>query len=100
MNTNAEPRPEVQRETRREHIAKLLAWCDERLRTHPADVASLLEISAAMWDMGQRVEALEFSRKILTHHPGHPGVREVIQRYTSELGGASRVVRFGSEERP
>ena len=96
---NVEARPEVQRESRREHIAKLLAWCDERLRTHPADVDSLLKISGALWDMGRRAEALEYSRNILTHHPGHAGVREAIQRYTTEMGGAARAVRDNPEAR-
>ncbi|MBI4375119.1 MAG: hypothetical protein HY549_01590 [Elusimicrobia bacterium] len=90
---------EVQRENRREHLAQLLAWCDDRLRTHPADVESLLKISGALWDMGQRVAALEYSRKILTHHPGHAEVREAIQRYTEELGGAGRAIRSSPEER-
>ncbi len=89
MNTNAEPQLEVPGESRRKRIAKLLVCCDERLQTHPDDMASLMEISEAMWDMGRRVEALEFSRKVLARHPGHAGMREVIQRYMSKLGGAS-----------
>jgi hypothetical protein len=94
---NIESRPETQRESRRERVARLLAWCEERLRTHPEDVESLLKISEALWDMGQRPQALDFSREILALHPGHAEVREVIQRYTAELGGAARPWR--SEER-
>ncbi len=86
-------------EGRRGYIAQLLAWCDESLQTHPSDVEKLLKISAALWDMGRRAEALEYARKILTLHPGHAEAREAIQRYTAEWGGAACVVRLDREER-
>lgn len=63
-----ELRSETQRESRREHVGRLLAWCEERLRTHPEAVESLLKISEALWDMGQRLQALDYSRRILTDH--------------------------------
>lgn len=90
--------PHSQRESRRERLMRLLSLCEERLGTHPADLDGLLEISAALWDMGCRPEALEYSRKILTRHPGHPKVREVIQRYVNEMSGTGRTDRGRREE--
>lgn len=90
--------PSIERESRKEHVARLLAWCDERFRTHPEDVVSLLEITEALWDMGQRVEALDYSRRILNQHPGHAKAREMIQRFAAELPGGGRAKRGGHEE--
>jgi len=94
---NPESPPAFQRESRREHLARLLAWCDERLRTHPGDVESLLKITEALWDMGRRAAALEYSKKILTQHPGHAKVREIVQRFAADLPGVGRGGRY--EER-
>lgn len=70
----------------RERIQRLLTWCEERLRAYPDDVRSLMDISRALWDMGQKARALEYLQKILARHPGHPEVRETIQRYSAEVG--------------
>lgn len=79
-------RPPGRAESRRERVHQLMGWCEERLSTHPDDIRSLMDIAQALWDMGQRKGAVEYLKKVLTHHPGHPQVREAIQRYSAEIG--------------
>lgn len=83
------------RETHREKIRRFLALCDERLQTHPQDVASLVEIGKALWDMGQESKALEYWNKVLALHPGNPLLRQAIQDYGRELSGRSGSCRVG-----
>jgi len=85
------------RETRREHIRQLMGLCEERLRTHPGDVHSLMTIAQALWQMGQRAGAIEYLGKILACHPGHPEVRETFQHYSAEIaaGGPYRKQKGG-----
>ncbi|MBI4678010.1 MAG: tetratricopeptide repeat protein [Elusimicrobia bacterium] len=69
----------------RERLNEMVAWCDERLRTHPEDLESLLRIAQCLWDMGRGRLALDYLKRALTHHPGDPRIRELIQAYSGEF---------------
>lgn len=92
---NSAPPVTPARETHREKIRRFLALCDERLQTHPQDVASLVEIGKALWDMGQESKALEYWNKVLALHPGNPLLRQTIQDYGRGLSTRLHAFRVG-----
>lgn len=78
-----------------ERTATMIAACEERLRLHPEDVRTSVEIGRALCDMGLPAKALHYWKLSLDRHPGHPQLRELIQRYSLRTGSGRRLGTSG-----